>query len=70
MPRHEIRSNRGRFSLQYALLFVTVACIILGSACIARFGSVPDWALPLCGVGILGGFYGLMALVVFQFIGD
>jgi hypothetical protein len=62
--------NRGQFSLLYALLSLTMVCLILGSWAAAESHSAPDWVFPFCGVGILGGFYGLVALAVFQFTGE
>jgi hypothetical protein len=70
MLRGEDRPHRAQFSLLYALLFVTNTCILLGSWSLSESRMAPDWALPYCGAGILGGLYGYLALAVFHFVRD
>ena len=70
MPRPEANYKRGQFSLQYALLLITNLCMVIGCWCIADNPFAPQWAIPFCGAGILGGIYGFIALVVLPFVAE
>lgn len=68
MSRGEEKAGRGQFTLQYALMVITIACIMLGSCCLAEDRTTPEWFRPICGAGLLGGFTGLIVLAILPFV--